>query len=409
MNLDVANAATDTGATPRTASRAAHARASERRRVTALDITVLAGGIGPERAVSLESGRAVRDALVRVGHRVQLQDIDPDNLAALDIPADVVFIALHGEFGEDGTVQDLLDTRGVPYCGTGAAASRLAMDKVRAKKRFEEMGVPTPAYDMIHAPDGASRDDVAGLVADVAARFAVPAVVKPVASGSSVDTHIARTPSALQRAAADVADKYGAALVEAYVDGPELTVGILGDRALPVCEIRTRREFYDYCAKYVDDDTQYLFAATDGDGGDARDGAGAGERAHAEHRAHAGGPADACGGVSDAGVASVACGDDAARRVGAGSSGPRIDLPDALLRRIQQLSLTAHRALGCTVFSRVDWMVDRHNRKPYALEVNTIPGFTAHSLLPKAAAMCGITFDQLCQRIVELSITGTRS
>ena len=143
-------------------------------------------------------------------------------------------------------------------------------------------------------------------------------------------------------AASDVVDRYGEALVEQYIDGNELTVGILGERALPVCEIRTKREFYDYDAKYIDDDTQYLFD---------------------------------------------------------------LDLPTALLERVQALSIDAHRALGCCVFSRVDWMVDAATLEPFVLEVNTIPGFTSHSLLPKAAARVGMSFEQLCGRIVELSLS----
>ena len=130
-------------------------------------------------------------------------------------------------------------------------------------------------------------------------------------------------------------------MIEQYIRGPELTVGILGDEGLPVCQIRTRREFYDYQAKYVDDDTEYLFD---------------------------------------------------------------IALPADLLGRIRDLSVKAHLALGCRDFSRVDWMVDARTLEPYVLEINTIPGFTSHSLLPKAAARVGISFDELCQRIAELGL-----
>jgi D-alanine-D-alanine ligase len=303
------------------------------RRVDVLNITVLAGGPSAEREVSLNSGKAVLEALLRLGHRATLSDIDPDDLSALDRPADFVFIALHGEFGEDGTVQAELDSRGICYAGSGAAASRVAMDKVAAKHRFLSAGVPTPAFDVV---------DRANL-ARFSSRVSLPAVVKPIASGSSVDTVIVRTPDDLMRVASSLVDKYGSALVERYIAGPELTVGVLGDMALPVCEIRTQREFYDYQAKYIDDDTQYLFD---------------------------------------------------------------LDLPPELLERVQALGLAAHRALGCSVFSRVDWMVDGETGEPYVLEVNTIPGFTSHSLLPKAAARVGVSFDDLCARIVELSLEG---
>ena len=302
-----------------------------RRKVEQLDITVLAGGPGLEREVSLLSGQAVSEALQRCGHNVIMSDIDPDDLTALDRPADFVFIALHGEFGEDGTVQAELEARDLPYSGTGSAASRVAMDKVLSKRRFVEAGLLTPAFEVV------DRESLAGL----ASRFLPPAVVKPIASGSSVDTTIARTATDLTRAATDLIDKYDSALVETYIDGPELTVGVLDDVALPVCEIRTKREFYNYEAKYLDDDTQYLFD---------------------------------------------------------------LDLPDSFLQRLQTLSLQAYQALGCAVFSRVDWLADRATLEPYLLEINTIPGFTSHSLVPKAAARLGLSFDQLCQRIVELSL-----
>ncbi len=301
-----------------------------------LEITVLAGGPGTERAVSLDSGRAVTEALVRLGHRVAMLDIDPRDLSALDRPADFVFIALHGAYGEDGTLQAELDRRGLAYCGSGAAASQLAMHKVEAKRSFERAGIPTPPYVLVGR--GATDDAIPTSFA--------PGFVKPVSSGSSVDTTLERSFEDLWAAAQRVAGAYGEALVERRIVGPELTVGVLGEQALPVCEIRTQREFYDYDAKYVDDNTEYLFD---------------------------------------------------------------LDLPMALLERVQALSVEAHRALGCRVFSRVDWMIDRETWEPYVLEINTIPGFTSHSLLPKAAQKIGLDFDQLCQRIVELSLSVNRN
>ncbi len=295
-----------------------------------LAITVLAGGPGMEREVSLNSGQAVFEALQRLGHRVTMRDIGPDDLSALDQPADFVFIALHGEFGEDGTVQTELEDRRLRYSGSGATASRVAMNKVEAKRLFERAGVPTPGWRVV---------DRANLH-EALTNAKLPCVIKPVASGSSVDTSIVKSREALEAAAPLVVDRYGEALIEDYIQGYEFTVGILGEAPLPVCEIRTKREFYDYQAKYVDDDTEYLFD---------------------------------------------------------------LDAPVSLLERVQRISLMAHRAIGCRVFSRVDCMVDRTTLEPYILEVNTIPGFTSHSLLPKAAARTGMSFDQLCQRIIELS------
>lgn len=296
-------------------------------RVTPLDITVLAGGPGDERDISLQSGRMVRDALKRIGHHAIMLDIQPDDLAALDVPADMLFVALHGVFGEDGTVQRILEERGMRFSGSASGPSALAMDKVATKARFIEKGIPTPGFDLVKTaqpPDGGGK-------------IGPPMVVKPRASGSSVDTFIARAPEQATNAIETVVSRYGSALIEDYIDGPELTVGILGDHPLPVCQIRTRREFYDYHAKYLDDDTEYLFD---------------------------------------------------------------IDLPDELLERVQSFSLQAHLALGCRGFSRVDWMVDRRTLEPFAIEVNTIPGLTGHSLLPKAAARDGVSFEEVCQAIV---------
>ncbi len=295
-----------------------------------LDITVLSGGPSAEREVSLQSGRAIADALGRLGHEVSVADIAADNLKALDRRADIVFIALHGTFGEDGQLQRILEDRGIRFTGSNSASSSLAMNKVESKVRFAEAGIPTPTYHVV-TPDDALQ---------VTESWPLPAVVKPVDQGSSVDTYLVKDRAALQDTATIVATRYGQALIERFIDGRELTVGILGDCALPVCEIRTEREFYDYSAKYTDDTTEYLF---------------------------------------------------------------EFDLPAEVLQRLQMLSLQAHKILGCRDFSRVDWLVDRNDFRPYALEVNTIPGFTSHSLLPKAASRVDISFDQLCQRILELT------
>lgn len=296
-----------------------------------LSITVLAGGPSDEREVSLNSGQAVRDALLRRGHRVTMQDISPHDLSALDQSVDCVFIALHGTFGEDGQIQQILEGRGQRYCGSDSAASARAMDKVAAKKRFIQLGIPTPRFDVVRKPR----------IAEVAANWAPPVVVKPVRSGSSVDTHLVRERDGLASALRSVVTKHGDALIETYVRGLELTVGLLDGRVLPAIQICPKREFYDYQAKYIDDDTEYLFD---------------------------------------------------------------IPLPAKVLERIAGLSAAAADALDCRDFCRVDWMVDAETHQPFALEINTIPGFTSHSLLPKAAARVGISFDELCQRIVQCAM-----
>jgi len=302
-----------------------------RRPVAPLRITVLMGGPSAEREVSLNSGRAVAAALESLGHHVVRADIHPDDLSPLDRPADLVFIALHGTWGEDGQLQSILDDRGIRYCGCDPSSSALAMNKVLAKRRFLDAGVPTAPFEHV-TPANAGQ---------VAEQFDLPAVVKPVAEGSSVDCSIVHGRTALRAAVGHLVDRYGQALVERYVRGIELTVGVLGDETLPPCQVRPKGEFYDYHAKYLADDTEYVFD---------------------------------------------------------------IDLPEPVLERVGCLTLDAFRALGCRDFARVDWMVESDTLRPFCLEINTIPGFTDHSLLPKAAARVGIGFAELCQRIVELAM-----
>ncbi len=294
-------------------------------------ITVLMGGPSAEREVSLHTGAAIANALESLGHQVRRADVRPDDLSALDAPADMVFIALHGTWGEDGQLQAILEERGIRYTGCDPQASALAMNKVRTKRRFIEVGVPTAPFEHV-TPSNAGA---------VAEGFELPAVVKPVAEGSSVGCAIARDRPSFSSAVRRLVDDYGEALAERFVDGPELTVGVLAGQALPVCQIQPSSDFYDYHAKYEADDTAYLF---------------------------------------------------------------EIELPEGLVRRVQQLSEQAFEALGCRDMARIDWIV-ASSAEPFCLEVNTIPGFTDHSLLPKAAARAGIGFADLCQRIVDLAMS----
>jgi len=294
----------------------------------ALRVTVLAGGPSAERAVSLDSGRAVAEALRRRGHAVRLADIGPDDLSALDHAADVVFPALHGPFGEDGQVQRILEQRGIRFVGSGSRASALAMDKVAAKKVAAELGVLTAEYEVVCAGQTPT--------------LPVPVVVKPVDQGSSVGTAIVKDPGELPAAAAAVCVEFGRALVERFIQGDEVTVGVIDGVALPPICIRAKRGFYDYEAKYRDERTEYLF---------------------------------------EAGLA-----------------------PEVLARAAQQ-SLRLFVAMGCRHLGRVDWIVDADGRA-WFLELNTIPGFTSHSLTPMAAARAGIPFDELVERLVYLAHEG---
>jgi len=302
------------------------------RTITPRNITVLMGGCSAEREVSLNSGRAIADALESMGHRVLRADVRPDDLSALDRPADMMFLAMHGTWGEDGQLQAILEQRGLRYCGCNPEASALAMNKILTKRRFVEMGVPTAPFEHVTASN----------MARVVEAFIVPAVAKPVAEGSSVGCSICKERAAFAEAVGGLVAGYGEALVERYIDGTELTVGVLGDEVLPPCQVRPKGEFYDYHAKYLASDTEYLFD---------------------------------------------------------------INLPGGVLAEVQRLTLEAFRAVGCRDFSRIDWIIEAGTNEPFCLEINTIPGFTDHSLLPKSAARVGIGFAQLCQRIVEMTMS----
>lgn len=295
-----------------------------------LRVTVLCGGPSAERAISLDSGHAVADALRHRGHNVFVGDIGPDQLEALDHPADVVFPALHGTFGEDGSVQRILEQRGIPFVGPGSRASAIAIDKAATKRRMQAEGIDTAAYEVWDAQTLASR---------TAPELPLPVIVKPVDQGSSVATRIVREPGALRPAIQVAVEQFGRALVERFVAGEELTVGIIGELTLPPICIRPKRSFYDYEAKYDDNATEYLF---------------------------------------DAGY------------------------PRAVLERVQALSRQVFEKLGCRHLSRVDWIVDASHRL-WLLEINTLPGFTSHSLVPKAAAHVGIPFDELVERLAYMA------
>ena len=298
-----------------------------------LAIGVLMGGPSRERRVSLDSGRAVAQALRELGHDVRPADVRPGDVTAeLVRDVDVAFLALHGAWGEDGGVQGELDTLGVCYTGSGAEASRLAMDKVAAKERFSEEGIPTPAFRVL-----ASGDEE--MLEEAMERIGPGLVVKPIAEGSSIDLYVTDSLSALRDAVEKVWARGEPALVERCIVGREFTVGVVGESPLPMLEIRTDSGRYGYKEKYLLESTRYIF----------------------DH-----------------------------------------GLPDDVEERTVTAALAAHRALGCRDLSRVDMMITPEG-EPEILEVNTIPGFTSHSLVPKAAAQAGLSFGRLCERIVALA------
>ena len=297
-------------------------------------VAVLMGGPSAEREVSLKSGNAVLAALKRKGIDAHGIDADKSTLRFLeDGKFERVFIALHGRWGEDGVIQGALEVLDLPYTGSGVLGSALGMDKLRSKYLWSASGIPTPEYVVLEPNADLSK---------VAEKLGLPVFVKPVREGSSLGISKAKTLAEL-KAARETAAKYDDQVIaERFIDGAEITCGILGDQALPLIKIETDREFYDYEAKYILDTTRYL----------------------------------------------CPCG-----------------LPADRERAVQNLALRAFEALGCSGWGRVDFMLDKAGHA-YALEVNTVPGMTDHSLVPKAAKQAGVNFDELVVRILETSDVG---
>ena len=304
----------------------------------ALSIAVLAGGTSAEREVSLNTGAQVAAALEGRGHRVTT--IDPADLGFIErLRAggfDVVFICLHGRLGEDGTVQGLLEVLGVPYVGSGVLASALAMDKVMSKRVFVAEGLRTPAFAVVRAGGRIDYDALSEAVGD-------KCVVKPASEGSSVGMSIVHDPSELAAAVTLALEHDDTVLVEGFIPGVEVTVGVIGTHeieALPTLEVVPAHEFYDYESKYVPGMSNHIIPA-------------------------------------------------------------RID--EAARAECQRVAIAAHRALGCRGMSRAD-MIVTPTGEVYVLEVNTIPGMTRTSLLPDAAAAAGIEFSELCERLVRFAL-----
>ncbi len=299
-----------------------------------IKVAVLMGGPSSERAVSLDSGRCVCEALKDTQYQpIPVDTVDNWEEVLLDIRPDVSFVALHGKFGEDGTVQSILEQINIPYTGSGIEASRLAMDKIASKNIFQSAGIAVPEFSVIKKPSYDILEDIG-----------FPLVIKPSSQGSSIGLAIIESCNKAQiKKAMDLAYVFDEQiLAEKFIKGQELTVGILDDKALPVIKISPKRKFYDYKAKYIDNQTQYLVPAP---------------------------------------------------------------IEDRLAKMAQGLALKAHKSLGCRAFSRVD-MILGQDGVIRILEVNSIPGFTSHSLLPKAAAAVGIDFKQLCIKIIELALAG---
>jgi len=297
-------------------------------------VAVLMGGKSAERPVSLKSGGMVLSALKAAGIDAHAFDPSERGLEALiDERFERAFIALHGRFGEDGTLQGALEYLGLPYTGSGVLASALAMDKLRTKQIWRARGLPTPPFELL----GQDTD-----FRTTALRLGLPIMVKPASEGSSIGMSKVREAGDLEEAFALAVNYDPVVIAEKFIEGTELTGAILGRTPLPLIRLETERDFYDYEAKYVRDDTRYI----------------------------------------------VPCG-----------------LPGEKEREVQALCLKAFDALGCAGWGRTDLMMDEAGNA-YLLEVNTSPGMTDHSLVPMAARAVGMSYEALCVEILEGSHVG---
>ncbi|PLX80758.1 MAG: D-alanine--D-alanine ligase [Desulfuromonas sp.] len=292
-------------------------------------VAVLMGGMSGEREVSLRTGKAILGALQQEGYRAVGIDVGRDLPVRLaEAKADCAFVALHGRYGEDGSVQGMLELLGIPYTGSGVLASALAMDKALTKQLLLHHELPTPGYHLL-----TSGGDPGELI-EKCRHF--PVVVKPVREGSTIGITIARDRKELESGLIEALRYDDTVMVEDFIDGLEVTVGVLGGEALPIIQIVPEQGFYDYTAKYTPGKTEFILPAP---------------------------------------------------------------LEPRLYNRVQEVAERACRILGCRGAARVDFMV--RQRECFCLEVNTVPGMTATSLLPKAATEAGIPFPELVQRILE--------
>lgn len=301
-------------------------------------IAVLMGGHSLERDISFQSGKRVAVSLKRLGYRVVSLDVDEHIVTTLRREkADAAFIALHGKFGEDGTIQELLEIMGLPYTGAGVLASMLGMDKALSKEIFRLQDIPTP--DFYALSTGAIKEmGASSILKDVITKIGLPLVVKPSSQGSALGIKFVGKESELPQAILGALSYDDKVILEEYVKGMEVAVSVLGverPHALPPVEIVPKKGYFDFEAMYTMGKTDYFVPAR---------------------------------------------------------------LPAALIKRTQQLAVQAFKALKCRHMARVDFIV--RDDVPYVLELNTIPGLTETSLLPMAAAEAGIDFEDLVERLI---------
>jgi D-alanine-D-alanine ligase len=311
-----------------------------------LKVAVLMGGWSAEREISLKTGRQVSKALRSLGHQVVEIDVDESFIDELKkAKPDVVFIALHGRFGEDGTVQGALDLLGLPYTGSGTLASALGLNKIKSKQIFKACGIPTPDFLALNEAEYKQKRDEGER--KIIKEVGLPLVVKPACEGSTIGLSIVKDESQLRLALKKAFEYDREVVIEKFIRGREVTVGILGNeslQALPTLEIVPKKEFYDFEAKYTAGLSEHIIPAR---------------------------------------------------------------LSEHQQLEVQELAIKAHKALGCENFSRVDLIVEPGG-KAFVLEVNTIPGLTEISLFPDAARAAGLSFPQLISKLVDLALAKRR-
>ncbi|MBU8907210.1 D-alanine--D-alanine ligase family protein [Desertibacillus haloalkaliphilus] len=305
-----------------------------------MKIAVLYGGTSAEREVSLSSGKGVIKALENNGHEVVGIDFHPDRLADLVTLADVdiVYIALHGRFGEDGRIQGFLDMLGVPYVGSGVLGSALAMDKAKSKTFFATAGIRTAKEMVVHKYNYDQN-------VFKNSSLPYPVVVKPNQEGSTIGLTIAQNNGELTKGIENAFQYDETVLVEEFIKGKEVTVAVMGDKgneqSLPVIEIVPKNAYYDYESKYAPGMSEHIVPA---------------------------------------------------------------QLDEKVTQLLQQHAVLAHQALGCDIYSRVDFIIPTDGSEPVILEVNTLPGMTPTSLYPDAAREIGLSYDEMVEKLVQLSL-----
>lgn len=312
-----------------------------------INVLVVCGGVSTEREVSLRSGKSIYEALKKRGYeKVKLFDLVKDNISEIvKAKPDIVFLGLHGKGGEDGTIQGFLELAGIPYTGPGVASSAICMNKIFTKRVLESAGLPTAKFVVYNSEDFKKQKD--SIKRDLLAKIGLPMVLKSPCQGSSIGVVIVKNESELDNAISEVF-KYGDDLLaEQFVNGVEITLPIMGNEqltTLPVIEITSEREFYDYTAKYTSGLCHHIIPA---------------------------------------------------------------NIDKQTEQKIIEIGLKAYKVLNCCGLSRVDFIVDM-KKGPMIIEVNTLPGMTDMSLFPDAARYVGVTYEELVEKILEYGLTAKR-